>query len=211
MRRKNRAIGGVSALATIAAVACGGDSTAPEEAVLDQVAGIQIASTLVSEIITIGFSALSGSPEYGADGGPLDAASGYMETISEIVPCHGGGSTTISGSYTNTLGSTGTGTVAYDLRQKPVNCVISTSQGAYTVNGNPEFGVAGSLTVSSWTLGVFQFTYGGGFRWSGAGGSGSCDIDLTYNFNYASQTYTGSGHMCGYRIDWNQGSNRNGR
>ena len=206
MTRKTQSIGAFALFAAVAATACGKDSTEPVEATLDQVAGIQIASTLMSEIITIGFSTLSrvggaaGSTTSGVAAAP---AAGARIPITRSVPCQGGGSITVQGSYTNDLGTTGTGTVAFDLRQRPSDCVMSTSQGAYTVNGNPEFAVAGTLTVAGWSLGVFHFVYDGGFRWSGPGGSGSCAIDLTYDFDYANSTFTGAGHMCGYPLNFN--------
>jgi hypothetical protein len=182
--------------------ACGGsDATEPEEVVLDQVAGMQIASTLMSEIITIGFSALAGGS--GSAHPALTPAAGLIP-ITQTVPCQGGGTISVTGSYTNTLGDAGTGHVAFDLRQVPNNCAMTTSQGVYTVNGNPDFTITGDLSVTSWSLGVFHFSYGGGFRWSGRGGSGSCSIDLTYDFNYVTSTVTAAGHMCGYVININQ-------
>lgn len=200
----------IAVVAVFAALtaACGGsDATEPEEAALDQVAGMQIASTLMSEIITIGFSALAGGDApAGAVRGELRSAlsAGGLVPISQTVPCQGGGTIGVTGSYTNTLGNAGTGNVAFDLRQVPNNCVMSTSQGPYTVNGNPDFTITGDLSVTTWNLGVFHFTYGGGFRWSGRGGSGSCSIDLTYNFNYGTSTFSANGHMCGYVININQ-------
>ena len=69
--------------------ACGGsDATEPEEVVLDQVAGMQIASTLMSEIITIGFSALAGGS--GSAHPALTPAAGLIP-ITQTVPCQGGG------------------------------------------------------------------------------------------------------------------------
>jgi hypothetical protein len=206
MTKQRKSIGVVTMLAALAVAACGGDATSPEEAALNQAASLEIASTLISEIITIGFSSFSGGAASSGAGSEFaaGAASGLQETISETVPCNGGGSMTVQGTFTNSLGSTGTGTYGYDLRQRPNNCVMNTSQGPFTVNGNPEFTVAGSLTVTSWTLGTFQLAYGGGFRWSGRGGDGSCSIDLSYNFNYASSSFSGSGHMCGYQINFNQ-------
>jgi hypothetical protein len=207
MTSKTPSTTAIAFLAAFLAACGGGDATEPEEVALDQVAGMQIATTLMSEIITIGFSALAGADApAGAVRGELRSAlsAGGLVPITQTVPCQGGGTINVTGSYTNTLGNAGTGNVAFDLRQVPNNCVMTTSQGAYTVNGNPDFTITGDLSVTAWNLGVFHFTYGGGFRWSGRGGSGSCSIDLTYNFNYATSSVSASGHICGYVINFNQ-------
>lgn len=195
----------ISPLALIVALAaaCGGDSSGPEEQALNQAASLEIGARLMSEIITIGFSSLYSSAERNAANADAGAAR-RMDTITitQTVPCAGGGTMAVQGTYTNDLGTVGTGSVAFELKQKPSSCVISTSQGAYTVNGDPELAVNGSLTVSNWNPGVFDIVYDGGFRWGGPGGSGGCSMDLTYHFNYATSSFTGTGHMCGYPIDY---------
>lgn len=188
----------------IAAPGCS-DSTGPSG--LSQQASMEIATTLMLEIIDIGFSALDGAFDGGV--GPVVAADArgaladvITTTISESVPCEAGGTIVLEGTHTSDFDDVGTGSVAFNLAQRPINCVMSTSSGTFTVNGSPALTVEGMLSTSNWNLGIFTMAYGGGFSWNGPGGSGSCNMDLTYNFNYATYVFSGSGHICGHNVTY---------
>jgi hypothetical protein len=202
MRTKTTPVVATILLGVALATACGGDSSGPEDVTLSQAASIEIASTLMTEIITIGFSALSGTGSEPA-ARSADTSLNLLVPISATVPCGGGGTITVQGNYSNNVTTAGTGSISFDLHQTPNSCVMATSQGAFTVSGNPELAIGGTLTVSAWTLGIYNFIYQGGFRWTGPGGSGTCNMNLTYNFNYANSSFSASGHMCNYEINWN--------
>jgi hypothetical protein len=196
---------GILLVAALAASGCS-DSTGPGG--LSPQASMEIATTLMAEIISIGFMAL---------GDPADEGTGVLAipeavraemiaaattSITETMPCDLGGNIVVQGTYSDNFSDQGTGSVSFDLRQRPNNCVMQTSSGNYTVNGNPELNVGGTLTVSSWNLGIFTMNFGGGFRWNGPGGSGTCNMDLNYHFNYTTYVFSGSGHICGHPVDY---------
>jgi len=198
--------GGVAVMVAVAIAAPGcSDSTGPGG--LSPQASMEIATTLMFEIIDLGFSALGGSFDPAA--GPVmaaelraAAAAASQTTISESVPCEAGGTIVVEGTHTADISDQGSGSVSFNLSQRPVACVMSTSSGAYTVNGNPALTIEGSLTTAAWNLGVFTMAYGGGFRWNGRGGSGTCTMDLTYHFDYTSYVFSGSGHICGHAVSY---------
>ncbi len=198
---------GASVVIVAAAIAAPGcsDSTGPGG--LTPQASMEIATTLMFEVINIGFSAMGGSfdPTLGAvlaADARRAAMASMVTTISEAVPCDAGGTIVVEGTHTTDISDQGTGSVAFDLSQRPVNCVMATSYGSYTVNGSPALTIEGSLTTTSWNLGVFTMAYGGGFSWNGPGGSGTCNMNLTYHFDYASYVFSGSGHICGHAVNY---------
>ncbi len=166
------------------------DSVDANEGAIDQAVSMEIFSQLNTQIMTIAFST---------------AATKTASTLDDIVidrtvDCDGGGSVTVTGTITSqNFDENGTGTFGYDLRQKPSGCRITTSQGPFSVDGDPDIRVSAAVDYDEWVpQGVFEFGYKGGYKWSGPDGSGGCRIDLDYAFNYTTQKMSMKGRMCGY-------------
>jgi hypothetical protein len=190
---------GMVLVAAVAAAGCG-DSTGPGD--LGPEASMEIATTLMFEIIALGFSVGPGvDPAASTTAGP-DGLAASTTSFSETAPCDMGGTILVQGSITDNLSQQGSGTLAYDLRQRPNGCVIGTSQGPFTVNGDPELTVTANMAVSQWSPTTFVMTFGGGFQWNGGGGSGRCAMNLTYDFDYTTMAFSASGHVCGHRMDF---------
>lgn len=195
-----------SAAAVLLAVltgGCGKDSTGPQTA-LDQAASIEIFSELLTQVFLVGF----GAGAFGAPGGsmalPPAVLSGPrpVESVVESVPCDGGGTVTLTGTYSSGLSDQGTGSIGFDLRSTPNDCGVQTSRGLFRVNGNPNLRITYNLNVVGWQpAGLFTMTWSGGYTWSGPGGSGGCDVAISYAYDWSNPSAaTMTGHMCGYQF-----------
>lgn len=191
---------GIVLVATVAAAGCG-DSTGPSD--LGPEASMEIATTLMFEIIDLGFSVGFGGDDATSNPAGPDDLAANTTNFSETAPCDLGGTIAVQGSVTDNISQQGSGTLAFNLRQRPNGCVIGTSQGHFTVNGDPELTVTANMAVSQWSPTTFVMTFGGGFQWNGGGGSGRCAMNLTYDFDYTTMAFSASGHVCGHRMDFN--------
>ncbi len=177
------------------------DSVDAEEATIDQAASMEIFTELNSQVMLIAFSSI-----YQKNGGEaiseLNEATLNDTVINETASCEGGGTITVTGTVTSNAFQNGTGTFGYDLRQIPQDCRISTTKGTFSVDGNPDLRITTNINYEEWEpVGLFEFSYRGGYTWDGPGGSGGCDMNLTYGFNYSTQQVSMKGHMCGFSMD----------
>lgn len=176
------------------------DSVDAGDQALDQATSMEIFTELNTQIMLIAFSQTAKNGEPSDD---LRAAVLEDIIINNTAACNGGGSITVTGTVSsNSFDNDGNGTFGYDLRQKPESCRISTNQGTFSVDGDPEIRVTANIDYNEWEpVGMFEFGYRGGYTWSGSGSSGGCQINMDYAFNYSTNQMSMKGHMCGYQID----------
>ncbi len=118
---------------------------------------------------------------------------------SVTAPCSQGGNMALTGTTITNLSDDGIGTIQTSLVQTISNCGISTSQGVFVVNGNPNLTSSGNMTVQNWTPMTFTFSYNGGYSWTGLGQTGSCAIQINYSMDFQNpDSFSMSGQMCGY-------------
>lgn len=190
---------GVALVLAMFVAGCGSSSTQPRSD-LDQAVAMELASELFLVVFTAGFGAF-GAPEADmAAGAELPPTLFNTESFSETVACELGGNITLNGSTTSLINDQGTGTFAMQLAYTPTGCGVTSSQGPFTLNGNPSLSAGANYTVSQWNIQTMTMEMTGGFSWTGAGQSGSCSMNVSYNFNYVSGNLQMSGHMCGYQI-----------
>jgi hypothetical protein len=104
-----------------------------------------------------------------------------------------------TGSVSSDLSEEGTGSIETNITQTISDCVITTSQGLFVVNGKPNMKSWGSMDVVSWQPTTFLFTFEGGYTWEGAGITGDCSMDISYSVHLQDpSSLSMSGHMCGY-------------
>ena len=180
-------------LAPLLLTACS-DSVDADEATIDQATSMEIFSELNTQVITVAFSSI-----YQKNAAPLDDI-----VVDQTAACDGGGSITVTGTVTSTAFEDGTGTFGYDLRQKPQACSISTTKGVFRVDGDPDLRITTNIKYDNWEpVGRYEFTYAGGYRWSGAPGSGGCQVNMRYGYNYTTGQMIMKGSMCGFNVDYN--------
>jgi hypothetical protein len=200
-----RRVSAFALAAAFGAAACGSDSTAPGTAELSPSASMEIAVELLGAVMEIGFDALGapGAGEAFLAGTPpeIPGASFNTETITETVPCEHGGSIAVTGTFTDEISEEGTGSFSFELRQNPQGCGIHTSEGFFTVNGNPELVVGGDMTVSEWEPGTMTMSFSGGYSWAGDPGSGSCGMNVIFVMDFADPDgFTMNGSICGHSV-----------
>lgn len=193
MRTHVRLRGATALAAALAVASCGSDSTGPSA--LTPAASLEIASQLMFSIVGMGFIGAGVT----ADGEPAILAE---ETISETVPCEAGGTVTVEGTFGHNLDEQGTGTFAYDLRQRPNDCGMQTSQGVFRVTGSPHLQLTANVTTQNFQLvGVSTWTFVGGFTFTGSGGTGSCQVNMAWSINWQAPEQTAvTGSMCGHPL-----------
>ena len=168
------------------------DSVDADDATIDQATSMEIFSELNTQVITVAFSSI-----YQKNAAPLDDI-----VVDQTAACDGGGTITVTGTVTSTAFQDGTGTFGYDLRQKPQECRISTSKGVFRVDGDPDLRITTNIKYEDWEpVGQYEFTYAGGYRWSGAPGSGGCQVNMRYGYNYTTGQMIMKGSMCGFNVD----------
>src|SRR5690606_11390808 len=106
------------------------------------------------------------------------------------------------GTINDELDDEGKGTFAMDLRQAPHDCVVSTSEGPFTVNGDPHLRLSVAVTVPQGVeITAFAVSFSGGFRWSGQPGSGRCGVDVTFVVDVEDlEASTVTGKLCGHDV-----------
>jgi hypothetical protein len=116
-------------------------------------------------------------------------------TIAQTVPCSGGGTISVSGDFTGTLNSSGTGSVQEQIAATPANCSVD----GLVINGDPQVNVAGQINVSNGMI-VFPVTgtETGGVTF-GPKPSGSCTFNVTFTLN-SNLTCTLAGTACGQPV-----------
>src|SRR5690606_1753254 len=109
---------------------------------------LEIASVLFAEMFAIGFGMEGGARP--GDGMPAGAPPFNLmptQEISVAAPCELGGSIGLEGTITDEVDDQGTGTFSMDLRETPNDCVVSTTEGQFTINGDPNLRITVDLTV----------------------------------------------------------------
>ncbi len=179
-----------SPLVMAAFVACGGDSTGPEEDMLT----LEESEALLRAVEQIG----SMQPE--ADPASL--------TVDITAACSGGGEATSTG----TLLPSGTeqmSSIAMDLTLVPRNCVETVEGRTFTLNGAPSLRRTGTLSLSTpgdltllFELDLASF---GTLAYELEGRSGTCDISVRsvsqLDVGALMQTGRASGDICGNAVD----------
>ena len=200
------------ALLSLAATACGDDSTGPGD---DELTQTEV-EALVEALGVVGAfeldmeggamaAARAGAASTAASPGP--AAVPVSETISETVPCPGGGNVVVAGTIAGDIDEdTGTGDLAFDLTHTHQGCkATAPSSGmTFTFDGDPRIELSADMTITEngFTLSGSQE---GGIAWQKGDRSGSCAIDLTFDFELEdifSEDGTGSvtGTVCGRSV-----------
>src|SRR5690606_14617035 len=173
-------------LAALAA-GCGRGAAGPNQARLSQETTLEIASALFAELFATGFAGEDGA--WPGDDVPAGAPLFNLmptQEISATGPCELGGSISFEGTITDEVDDQGTGTFSMDLRETPNDCVVSTTEGQFTINGDPNLRITVDLTAPvDVELADIAMSIGGGFRWSGQPGSGRCGVDVTFVMNLA--------------------------
>ncbi len=166
---------------------------------INQAVSMEIFSYLMAELMFVGFeSGLTLSDDI-AHTAIKQLNRSLPDDYSATVNCSGGGSMSQTGSVTDNLTEEGTGTIETTIVQTISNCGISTSQGLFVVNGNPNLSSWGTMEVESWNPLTFEFTFEGGYTWQGANQSGECSMSITQSLDMQNPAnFSMSGHMCGY-------------
>lgn len=184
-------------IAPLLLTACGDSSVGADEQVLDQTTSQEIFFELSSQIMGIAFGAFKSDA-----GVPLPAATAEDLPISVTADCTSGGTVTVNG-VISSLGTDNSGTVGFDLRQKPSGCAIETSMGTIVVDGNPDLRITANVQIRNGEpVGEFILGYQGGFKWNGADGAGSCMVDMSYSINVETEEFSIRGSMCGNNLNW---------
>jgi len=189
-------------LAALAA-ACGRDAAGPDQARLSQETTLEIASALFAELFATGFVVEDGA--WPGDDVPAGAPLFNLMPTQEISvtgPCELGGSISFEGTITDEVDEQGNGRFAMDVRETPQDCVVATSEGQFTVNGDPNLRITVDLTVpEDVEITAIAMSISGGFRWNGQPGSGRCGVDVTITVNVAEpEAATAAGRVCGYDV-----------
>jgi len=115
--------------------------------------------------------------------------------------CEGGGTVSVSGEV-----SLGSNSATFDLTETITNCVVQGSTSTFTVNGDPNVNLSGSMSSSGETF-TIDWKMRGGFKYtSGGSRTGSCsvsvDIKGTVDLNNLTNpnAITVSGSVCGQSI-----------
>jgi hypothetical protein len=198
MKRVARSHAAIVLLASSAVAACGNDATGPDKGALSQALSLEIFSQLFVQVLSVNWTSPAVAPAAAAVGAL--AADVTPLTISTTVPCSQGGTASVTGTSLYDLND-GTGSISVDVHYAYNNCVVPTSQGSFTVNGNPDLHIALAYSLASWQpVGLYTYTWNGGFRWSGPGGTGNCSVNMSVVHNWGTSTSTMSGTLCGYNI-----------
>lgn len=180
---------------------CSDSKSSNKEDTISEAVSMEILSQLMTQAMMLGYGVIDKVDETGTfqyqNIKNLDIVA---ETISVTVPCSDGGNMMINGTFTNNISNEGTGSASFDMRNKPNDCGMATSEGVYKVNGNPDLRTTFAMNYSEWEpIGNYTFAFTGGYVWSGAGGSGSCTMNVSYSFNFDNPGMVNmTGSMCGY-------------
>ncbi|MBI2071872.1 MAG: hypothetical protein HYT81_02340 [Gemmatimonadetes bacterium] len=199
-------LSGLSVALALGLAACGGDFTSSGDSLTESEAA-ELAEEL-AEGGFVGFGGQAAAPM----GAPGEAAARVTIILSDTYPCDEGGGTgtvAVAGSMTADINeTTGTGTFEFNYTIAPHGCQVTTSGGkVFTLDGDPNLGVAGNFTWSQ-TSAEGTLTYDGRFKWEASDGrAGACGVDLTanYDFNFSSTGSSGSatvsGTVCGVTVN----------
>jgi hypothetical protein len=200
MRTTTRSIP-VLLLATLLGAGACSDSTGPDGGggAIRQQEALAIFGELMAAISL----AMAGGGAAAGDVAPgvVPAATVNPTSISQSAACSGGGTITITGTVSDNINDSGTGTTTFNWRQKPTGCRVTTPSGQYTVDGDPDLSGDFKMSFSNWSpVGETTYTMKGGYRFAGSA-DGRCAVDVTYSLN--TSTYQGRirGSMCGISLD----------
>lgn len=185
----------VAAVAVAVAVAaCGDDDPTGINS------GDELSQDEIQEVLLALFGAFGAVNIAPAGVGP--AAVSVSESFNLSAPCEGGGNIAASGSVSGDFDEvSGAFDVSYALDMDPQGCVVPTTDGSVTMNGDPalrlDMDYVGSQTQISLTG-----SYSGGISFTASGGrSGSCafdvDFDADIDLQGTSSTTSASGTICG--------------
>jgi hypothetical protein len=188
-----RTVAVIVALA-LPAVACS-DSSGPEGALRNQ-----DAMEIFAELMFAVSMATMGS-ELGFGEQAASAALSGSGPFSSTVACDGGGSITVSGSSSDNINNSGTGTLTGSYTQTPNNCVVGISRGNVVVSGDPNLTGSWSASYSNGNpVGNMTYSWQGAYRYNGAV-SGRCSMNITSSINMSTYSGSVSGTMCGQTIN----------
>lgn len=203
-----RVLFGLAPVLALGLAACGGGFTSSGDALTESEA-----ADLAEALAQGGFAGFAGIGAAAPSRAPGVAATTITQTLSETVPCEGGGNVSINGSVTGNINQTGSGgTISFNYTAAPSGCAVSTSGGkTFTISGDPNIKAQGDFTFSiSGTSETFQgsLNYDGKFSWTSSDGrAGACGVDLTanYDFSFSGTGTTGTaaltGTVCGVSVN----------
>ena len=196
MRAWYRNVIGVT-LCSVALAGCSGDGVTEttgdlltDQEVLELFTAL---STLGSDILPVADVAAP----LPADG-PQLAPVPVNESFDQSAACPNGGTVSISGSVKGTVDNeTFDADLDFDLTEDFSGCGFTTeSQWLFTVDGEPDIDINGSMTVSGQNVSG-ALSYQGGFAWEAEDGrAGVCGVDFAVTFSTASQSGSWSGRLC---------------
>ena len=176
----------MAAIAVMALLSCGDDSTEPAE---EQLTAEEANSLLlaITQLLASDAQTLQGL------------------TLFPSVPCPGGGTAAISGTATPTADGTG---LNFDFAVAPAACILTSpppNSMTFTVDGNPSIQYTGSfnLDVENGEV-TLNATLNGNANWALPTRSGSCSVSLTTDTQV---TFDGTGNttitgtMCDHQIN----------
>ncbi len=212
VRKLSRNVAALAAGITLSVVACGDDDGPTGSTTGDALTAVE-AQELASEVLGVLFSlGFTGSPSVVA---PIDGPAGPivrfgLAAAAEPIPrttasCNGGGSVTVSGNVS--INSSGTSST-FDILEEINNCATSSGSGTtFTMNGDPNIRMTGSVSIDGQTSITLDLNMNGGIRFSTSDGrSGSCSISISMGgtislSNPDPNAISVSGTVCGQNIN----------
>jgi len=203
MRAWNRNVIGVT-LCSVALAACGADGVTEttgdlltDQEVTELFAAL---STLGGTILPVA-AVTAPAPVDGPQLAPVPVDEGFNQSAA----CPNGGTVSISGNVKGTLDDeTFDADLDFDLTQDFSGCGFTTaSQVLFTVDGQPDIDIAGTMTISGDNVSG-SLSYQGGFAWEAEDGRGGvCGVDFSVTFSTSSQSGSWSGRLCNRDVSLN--------
>ena len=203
MRAWYRKVIGVT-LCTVALAACSADGVTEttgdlltDQEVLELFTAL---STLGSDILPVAAVAApvpADSPQLAPV--PVD------ESFNQSAACPNGGTVSVSGKVKGTVDNeTFDADLDFDLTEDFSGCGFTTeSQVLFTVDGEPDIDISGTMTLSGDNVSG-SLSYQGGFAWGAEDGRGGvCGVDFSVTFSTASQSGSWSGRLCNRAVSLN--------
>jgi len=203
-----RALVALAPVLALGLAACGGGFTASGDALTESEV-----NDLAQAVAQGGFAGLGGIAA-APSRAPGAVATTVTETLSDTIPCGGGGAAALAGSL-SVSGSQGSpnGSLGFNYTVTHLGCQVTAGGKTFTLNGDPNIKAQGDFNFSENTnTSTFSFNgsldYNGKFDWTSSDGrAGACGVDLTsnYEFSFTSTTTTGTatltGSVCGVTVN----------
>lgn len=183
--------------------ACGDDNpTDVNTGDLGEEASMEIAMELMGQMAGIGYapSEFGDAPARSFSIVPGEPA--FAETIEFTGDCAEGGTMEITGTVDDNVDADGNGSVSVDIRQRPMDCGVQTSEGLFIVSGDPDLRFTADMTFENEEpVGNVSFALNGGFSWTGGAGEGRCSMNMSMSFNFQDESAVSvSGSVCGHPL-----------